>query len=174
MKPDSITHDSYFNHYINLVAETALMNAFDALTEEGHAFWLDITEEQGDFRYAEGKWSIKTVLQHIIDTERIFSYRALAIARGEITPLPGYDENLYAAASEADSRSMDDLVDELFSVRNATMLLFNSLTEEALNRVGTANGASISVMALGFIIIGHEIHHMNVVKERYLTVYETA
>lgn len=168
MKLPADSHAPFFDRYISLVEETELMNAFEVLTEEGHAFWLDITEEQGNFRYAEGKWSIKEVLQHIIDTERIFSYRALAIARGDTTALPGYDENLYAQNSEADPRSMDDLVDELFSVRNSTMLLFNSLTDEALNRVGTANGAPISALAIGFIIVGHETHHMKVVQERYL------
>ncbi|MFM1875744.1 MAG: hypothetical protein RL266_1481 [Bacteroidota bacterium] len=168
MKPDPRTYDPYFGRYIDLVKETELVHAFDDLTELSHSFWLDITEEQGNFRYAEDKWSIKELLQHIIDTERIFSYRALAIARGDTTALPGYDENLYANNSESDSRSMEDLVDELFTVRNATITLFAGMTEDALNRVGTANGASLSALAAGFIIVGHELHHMNVVKERYL------
>lgn len=168
MKPDPHTYHSYFSRYIDLVKETELRHAFDHLTELSHSFWLDITEEQGNFRYAEDKWSIKELLQHIIDTERIFSYRALAIARGDTTALPGYDENLYAQNSESDSRSMEDLVDELFTVRNATMTLFGGLTDDALDRVGTANGGSLSALAAGFIIVGHEMHHMNVVKERYL------
>jgi hypothetical protein len=169
MKPDSTAHSAYFSRYIDLVEHTDLMTAFDNLKEEGHSFWLDITEEEGDFRYAEEKWSIKEVLQHIIDTERIFSYRALAIARGDTTSLPGYDENSYAANCESDSRPMEELIEELFTVRNATVLLFNGLTDEALNRVGTANGAALSALAAGFIMIGHEIHHRNVVREKYLS-----
>ncbi|MCF8277790.1 MAG: DinB family protein [Flavobacteriales bacterium] len=168
MKPNPSTYGTYFGRYIDLVPQTDLSEAFNAITEESYAFWLNLTEEQGNYRYAEGKWSIKELLLHIIDTERIFSYRALAIARGETTPLPGYDENQYATHSAADSRSMEELVDEFFSVRNATMLLFNSFTDEALNRVGKANGNPLTAAAAGFIIIGHEIHHMNVVKERYL------
>ncbi|MBP9152690.1 MAG: DinB family protein [Flavobacteriales bacterium] len=169
MKPEPSTHSPYFSRYIDLVEETDLLTAFDNLSSEGHSFWLDITEEQGNFRYAEGKWSIKEVLQHIIDTERIFAYRALAIARGDTTSLPGYDENTYAANSEADSRLMEDLVDELFTLRNATTTLFSGLTDAALDRIGTANGASLSALAAGFIIVGHELHHVNVVKDRYLT-----
>ena len=95
---------------------------------------------------------------------------ASSLARGDTTALPGYNEDLYAANSKADLRLMEELVDELFTVRNATMLLFNGLTDEALNRVGTADGHSLSALAAGFIIVGHEMHHVEVVKERYLSV----
>jgi hypothetical protein len=168
MKPPSTAYGEYYQTYINLVEETDLLTAFDNLTSEGHSFWLDITEEQGNYRYAEGKWSIKELLQHIIDTERIFAYRALAIARGDTTSLPGYDENTYAYNCEADSRLMEDLVDELFTVRNASITLFGGLTDAALNRIGTANGAALSALAAGFIIVGHELHHIGAVKKRYL------
>jgi uncharacterized damage-inducible protein DinB len=121
-----------------------------------------------DYRYAEGKWTIKDIIQHVIDTERIFAYRALRISRNDITPLPGFEENDYVENTKANERGIQDLLAEFSAVRYATLFLFKSFSEEQLKRIGTASGTAISVRAIGFIIIGHQKHHQNVFQERYL------
>jgi uncharacterized damage-inducible protein DinB len=121
-----------------------------------------------DYRYAEGKWTIKEIIQHIIDTERIFSYRALRISRNDKTPLPGFEENDYVDNTDANKRGLQELLTELSAVRHATLLLFKSFSEEQLARIGIASENEISVRAIGFIIIGHQKHHQKVFEERYL------
>jgi uncharacterized damage-inducible protein DinB len=170
MRPQANTYGDYYRNYISLVEENDLFSALENAVDRSLTFWSDLTEEQGNYRYAEGKWSIKELLQHIIDTERIFSYRALAFARGEQTPLPGYDENQYADNCMAGSRSLKEMVHELAMVRKSTIALFKSFDESILENIGKASGSNLSVRAAGFIIVGHEIHHMNVVKERYLNI----
>lgn len=127
-----------------------------------------VGEAQGGHRYAPGKWSIKEVVQHVIDSERVFTYRALRFARNDTTALPGFDENTYAPASEADRRSMDELLAEAAIVRSATIALYRSFTPEMLARQGSANGNTISVQALGWIIAGHAAHHLRIIHQRYL------
>ena len=168
MRPQANTYGDYYRNYISLVEENDLFSALENAVDRSLTFWSDLTEEQGNYRYAEGKWSIKELLQHIIDTERIFSYRALAFARGEQTPLPGYDENQYADNCMSHSRSLQEMIDEFVLVRKSTIALFKSFDESVLDNLGNASGSNLSVRAAGFIIVGHEIHHMNVVKERYL------
>ena len=124
--------------------------------------------EKLEYRYAEGKWTIKEIIQHIIDTERIFSYRALRVSRNDKTPLPGFDENEYVDNTEANNRTIEELLTELKLVRQTTVLLFKSFSDEQLKRLGFASGHSISVRALGFMIIGHQQHHFKVFEERYL------
>lgn len=131
-------------------------------------FVQDIPMDKHDYRYAEGKWTIKDIIQHVIDSERIFAYRALRFARNDSTELPGFDENHYAATVNADGRHLKDLLTELSSVRHATLLLFSSFTNEELLRKGMASGYMLSVRALGFCIIGHQNHHMKIFRERYL------
>ncbi|HVE79813.1 MAG TPA: DinB family protein [Gemmatimonadaceae bacterium] len=118
-------------------------------------------------RYAEGKWSVREVLGHLADVERIFGYRALCIGRGDGTPLPGFDENAYVAAAGADARPLPELAEELDAVRRATLALYRGLTATALERAGTANGARVTVRALAYIIAGHEAHHLRILRERY-------
>ena len=168
MRPSKLAYGEYYANYIGLVKEDDVHNALANSVTPSTEFWSSLTEEQGNYRYAEGKWSIKELLQHIIDTERIFSYRALAFARGETTTLPGYDENEYADASLADERKLSDLVQELSVVRQSTLHLFNSFSSENLDKIGEASNAPLSARAAGFIIVGHEIHHMNVLSEKYL------
>lgn len=168
MRPANTDYGDYYKNYISLVEEDDLVLALSASVLRSEEFWNSIPEEKGNYRYAEGKWSIKELLQHIIDTERIFSYRALAFARGEKTALPGYDENHYADNCLADSRPLHDMVEELALVRKSTIMLFKSFDESVLDNIGKASGSNLSVRAAGFIIVGHEIHHMNVVRERYL------
>ena len=128
----------------------------------------NIPDEKWDYRYAEGKWTIKELVQHIIDAERIFCYRALNFARKDRSELPGFDENEFAAVSKADKRSKQDLLDELATVQKSSMQLFASFDDEQLNESGKANGNSIYVNGIGFIIVGHTMHHLNILKERYL------
>ncbi len=168
MKPASSTYGDYYKNYVALVPQEELSAALEESASVPSEFWNSIPEEKGDYRYEEGKWSIKELLQHIIDTERIFSYRALAFARGEQTALPGYDENEYADRCLADARTLSDMVNELLAVRKSTIMLFKSFDDGVLDNIGKASGSNLSVRAAGFIIVGHEIHHMNVVKERYL------
>lgn len=167
-KPDLATIPSFYHRYVQLVQEDDVVTALEKNTNEFLSFINSIPEEKWDHRYAEGKWSIKEMVLHMSDAERIFSYRALCISRGEIKSLPGFEENDYAAASKADKRSKKDLVSEFEAVRNATLSLFRSFDEEQLNNFGTANNNSISVVAIGFITVGHVMHHCNVLKERYL------
>ena len=131
-------------------------------------FVQNIPMDKFDYRYAEGKWTIKDIIQHVIDTERIFAYRALRISRNDTTPLPGFEENDYVENTKANERGIQDLLAEFSAVRYATLFLFKSFSEEQLKRMGTASGTAISVRAIGFIIIGHQKHHQNVFQERYL------
>lgn len=131
-------------------------------------FIQDIPMDKFDYRYAEGKWTIKDILQHLIDTERIFAYRALRIARNDQTALPGFDETAYAGATDANARHLQNLLTELSIVRQGTIHLFKSFTSEDLLKTGTASGYNVSVRALGYLIIGHQYHHIKIYKERYL------
>ncbi|HEX5054352.1 MAG TPA: DinB family protein [Planctomycetota bacterium] len=126
-----------------------------------------VDEARGMFRYAPGKWSVKSVVQHVTDGERLFCYRALCLARGETNPLPGFDENLYAANDGAAGRQLADIVQEFVSVRAATGLLFAGFDAAAWARRGIANGKAVSVRALPWIIAGHELHHLSVLRDRY-------
>jgi uncharacterized damage-inducible protein DinB len=158
----------FYHKYINLVNEQNLNEAM-----RNHQFSLvselkNIPDEKWDYRYAEGKWTIKEVVQHIIDGERIFCYRALNFARKDRNELPGFDENEFAAVSKADKRSKHDLLEELTTVQKSSMQLFASFDEEQLDQSGKANGNSIYVNGIGFIIVGHTLHHLNILRERYL------
>lgn len=124
-------------------------------------------ENAADLAYAPGKWTVKQVLGHLADDERIFAYRALCIARGDPRPLPGFDENAYAAAARADRLSLNELLDDYVAVREASITLFRCLDEEAWLRRGTVNGYSASVRGLAFHVAGHELHHHRVLRERY-------
>jgi uncharacterized damage-inducible protein DinB len=129
---------------------------------------LSLPEETLLFRYAPGKWSIKEILVHLSDDERIYSYRALRFARNDVTELPGFEQDHYARSSGADGRDVRDILRELAAVREATISLFKSFDKEALLRSGVANGAVMSVRAAVYHLAGHELHHVNIIKERYL------
>ncbi|MBI5914952.1 MAG: DinB family protein [Bacteroidetes bacterium] len=167
-RPQPNEFGPYFNTYISKV-ETG--DIVQLLTERQHStlgFLKKIPEAKWDYRYAEGKWSIKEVLLHVIDGERVFAYRALRIARGDKTPLASFDENLLAANCHADSRTPDSLMAEYEAVSNATIHLFRHLTDDDLGQIGTASGQPASPLALGYIIAGHEKHHLGIIRERYL------
>jgi uncharacterized damage-inducible protein DinB len=131
-------------------------------------FMRSVPESKLTFRYAVDKWTIKEILAHIVDDERIYTYRALRFARNDRTELPGFDQEVYAVESGANERSLDDLLGEFAAVRKATVALFNSFEERVLKRSGLANGSVMSVRAAAYHIAGHELHHLNIVKERYL------
>lgn len=167
-KPSPTEFAPFYQRYIDAIPEQNLFDAFDAQQQIVDHFFDHISEEKSLFAYAEGKWSIRVMMQHIIDTERIFSYRALAFARGEAQSLPGFDENEYADASDADRRSWAELCQELKMLRVSTMNLFKSFSDEMLTRQGKANGNPMSVRAAAYCIIGHLNHHVGILKERYL------
>ena len=166
LKPGS--YPSNFSGYIHLVENEDLNSVLKNQIETLKQFFNSIPEEKIDYRYAEGKWNIKEVLQHIIDTERVFTYRALAFARQEPNALPGMDENSYAKNSNADNRKWKDLVDEFEAVRQSTIHLYQSFSEPQLVLTGRTVSYEISVRALGYTIAGHSAHHVNILKERYL------
>jgi uncharacterized damage-inducible protein DinB len=167
-RPNLAQVPSFYHKYINLVQGDDLNVLLNDSKISIGTFLAAIPEEKWDFRYAEGKWSIKELVQHLSDSERIFAYRALCIARSETVSLPGFDENTYAAASKADRRSRQHLLEELSAVQQATALLFESFDDEQLERSGIANKNPITVRAIGFIIIGHLLHHKNMLQEKYL------
>jgi hypothetical protein len=167
-KPELSAVPSFYHSYINQVQEDELDQAIAANSRELFSILEDIPDDKWSFRYAEGKWSIKEMVQHIIDAERIFSYRALRFARKDQTPLPGFDENLFAEASKADGRTKQALISELRAVRAASALMFSSFDNEQLGSSGVSNNNGISVKAIGFIVAGHAKHHLNVLQERYL------
>lgn len=168
MKPDKSAYGEYFGRYIDLVKNEDLIGALVESELLIDGFWSSISEEKACFRYAEGKWSIKELLQHIMDTERVFNYRALSVARGENQTLMGYDHDEYALSSKADSRRWKDILTEYKAVRQATTLLFKSFDNQQLDLIGQANGLPLSARSAGFIIVGHEMHHLSILKERYL------
>ena len=172
MNQTTLISDEYSEHlaaYINQVSnEYPLLEELEISIHRLIKFVQNIPLDKFDYRYAEGKWTIKEILQHLIDAERIFAYRALRFARNDKTPLPGFDENDYAAEAHADKRSIQELLTELAVVRQATQSLFKSFSQEELLRKGSASNNPVSVRALGFVIIGHQNHHERIFQERYL------
>jgi uncharacterized damage-inducible protein DinB len=168
MRPDLSKAPSFFHGYINHVPENDLMEAFQNHSSAFTHLIEMIPVDKRDYRYAEGKWTIKEVLQHIIDAERIFAYRALRFARKDPTFLPGFDENAFADNAKADKRNWDNLVEEFKAVRLSSKYLFASFDEDQLNAAGNSNNNSIYVLAIGYILIGHATHHARILKERYL------
>ena len=158
----------YFQVYINQVAEKDLPSAFTNQSQVIKDFLPSISEEQSTIAYAPGKWTLKELLQHMIDTERILNYRALSFARKEAAPLPGFEENDYAKNSNANNRTWESLTAEFVAVRRSTLFLFDSFTPEMLASGGTANNNAFTVEGLGFIISGHFYHHKKIIEERYL------
>ncbi|MBD1210108.1 MAG: DinB family protein [Ignavibacteria bacterium] len=167
-RPESTEYPKYYANYIGKVQGDDLFAAMQATHRDTQALIGSLTEEQLRYRYAEGKWTIKDIIGHLIDAERIFAYRALRFARKDKTDLPGFDENEYVPASNANERNIHDLLAEFTVVRASTLSLLKSFSEEMLTQIGTANQNPISVRSLAYIIGGHEMHHLAVIKERYL------
>ncbi|HMI62780.1 MAG TPA: DinB family protein [Puia sp.] len=158
----------FYQGYINLIKEEDFREAIRRNTKQFRKFLEKIPRKKYDFAYAEGKWTIREMLQHIIDSERVFSYRALTFSRKDPSPLPGFDEGPWAAQAGGSTRRWKDLLEEFSAVRTATEYLFDALSDEQLRFTGNANGRSLNAFTLGFIIPGHVAHHMNILQERYL------
>ncbi len=168
MKPDIADYPPPFHRYISIVKESTIPEALKAQYMPALNLLQSITEQRSSFAYAPGKWTIKQMMQHIIDAERIFCYRGLCIARGEQQNLPGFDENEYADSSNADVRKWNDLLNEFVSVRNSTKILYKTFTDDMLNTRGISNGHPVTVNSFGFITVGHLQHHLAILEERYL------
>lgn len=167
-RPSPDEYPPFYAGYIGKVPDGDVIEAMIGGAEIAAALLHDIDEEQGEHAYAPGKWTLKEVLLHCADAERIFAYRALRIARGDQTPLPGWDEQAYTPQSGAKDRTMASILDELESVREATVTLFQGLPADAWERKGNANGKEITVRAIAWITAGHLLHHLGIVQERYL------
>jgi DinB family protein len=166
-KLNIIASDSFLT-YTNLVKEEDLVVALQKNSRRFSKLLRKIPRKKINFSYAEGKWTLKEMLQHIIDAERVFVYRALTFSRKDTASLPGFDENEWAITSKAVKRKWDDLVDEFEFLRASTEFMFASLEEDQLLHVGTANGKELNALAMGFVCAGHVQHHMNIMMERYL------
>ncbi|CAN5433970.1 DinB family protein [soil metagenome] len=166
--PSTDSYAPYFETYIGKLRGKDPVKLLESSVLELKVFLSEVPDEKEDFRYAEGKWSVKEVVGHIIDTERIMCTRALCIARGEKQSLPGFDENEYVKTAGFDKRSLYDLSHEFGFVRESTISLFKTLREEDLDRKGLANNNPVTARAILYIIAGHHEHHMNVLRERYL------
>ena len=168
-RPNSNEYAAYYQSYLDLVEDGDFLELASLNKKETAAFFENIPEEKHDYRYDENKWTIKQVLLHIIDTERVFAYRALACARGDKNTLPFMDENHYAKNADASGRTLKSLIKEFEIVRESSILLFENTTEEQSKFVGTIGGEyDITARALGYLMIGHALHHVHVIRERYL------
>jgi hypothetical protein len=167
-RPMPTDYASFYANYVGLVAADDVLSALKNDFEKQQDFFKNIPIEKHEYQYAADKWTMKEMLQHIIDTERIFAYRALAFARHDQTALPGFDENLYAANSNANARNWSSLCEELILVRKSSIHLFETFAPSTLQQVGNASNKNITVNAIGFIIVGHLLHHKSVAIERYL------
>ena len=168
IRPASGEYPPYTISYISLVPDGDIVATLGKQLDEMLALIRSISESRGDFRYEEGKWSIKEVIGHIIDGERIFAYRALRFARGDETPLSGFEQDDYVRNGGFDKRSLSDLANEYEHVRQSTIALFANLDDEAWARLGSSNDSPASVRALAFIVAGHERHHIEILRARYL------
>lgn len=168
-RPEATEHIAYYGKYIALVPEDDAIQALESQLTEGLALFKSIPESKGEHRYGPDKWTIKEVVGHLIDGERVFAYRALRFARNDRTDLPGFDETTYVPAGGFGRRTLADLIGEWELVRRANLAMFRGLDAEAWKRQGAANGSPISVRALAFVIAGHGRHHMGILRERYLT-----
>jgi hypothetical protein len=167
-RPQKTEYPEYFDQYIKLVKSEAVIRIMESQMLELQALLSDLPTDKEDYAYAPGKWTIKEVIGHMIDTERIFGYRALRFARGDKSELPGFDETLYVPQGKFNKRTFYDLAHEFGVVRESNIILFKNLDEEGLSRSGKANGLTISVRALVYAIAGHSAHHVNVIRQKYL------
>lgn len=167
-RPEKDEYLEYFDRYISLVPDGDVLDLFATQRDELVSVLRGLAPAMGDHRYAPGKWTIKEMVGHIIDTDRVFGYRAFAFARGDATPLPAYDQDDYVAATDYSKRTLDDLAEEFSLLRSSTLAMFRALDEREWGRRGTASDATMSARAVPYILAGHVIHHLGVLRERYL------
>ncbi|HEV2017599.1 MAG TPA: DinB family protein [Gemmatimonadaceae bacterium] len=168
MKPEKGEFLPYYERYIELVGAGDILGTLPRQMGETQALLRSLPAPVATYKYAAGKWSVNEVIGHLIDSERIFATRALRFARSDATPLPGFEQDDYVSNSNFDSYPLAELASELGSVRESTVFLFKHLQEDAWMRRGIANGAEVSVRALAYIIAGHELHHREILRARYL------
>ncbi|MEO6051564.1 MAG: DinB family protein [Pyrinomonadaceae bacterium] len=167
-RPETNEFAPYYNNYISLVEGDNVLPVLDAQPSQLRAIFSQVPEEKGTFAYAEGKWTVKELLSHIIDGERMFAYRILRIARGDETPIEGFEQDGYIENSNANNRSFAALIEEFDLQRRSNMLMLNNLSDEGSRRMGTASGFAISSRAIAYIMAGHVEHHLRILSERYL------
>jgi len=173
-KPESNEYAASYEKYVALVPHTDILSGLEAQRLQMAQLLTACSERDGNFRYAPGKWSVKEVIGHLADCERIFTYRSLCIARGEATPLPGFEQDDYVRTAGSARRQLRDLAEEFSVVRYSTMALYRSLDDEAWMRRGSANKNEVTVRALAFITAGHELHHRRILEERYFAAIPRA
>lgn len=167
-RPEKTEYDPYYETYVSLVPGGDLLGVLEGQPAELRSIFAGMPEEKGGFAYAEGKWTIKELLGHLTDGERMFMYRIFRISRGDATPIEGFEQDGYIENGRFNQRSFDDLLEEFNLLRQANMIFFSTLADVAWLRMGTANNCEISVRALAYIMAGHIKHHINVLKSRYL------
>ena len=167
-RPQPGEYAPYYDRYISLVQSSDILATLDEQRRETLLLLSGRTEEEGDYRYADDKWSVKEVLGHVNDTERVFAYRALRISRNDQTNIEGFEQDDYVKFGPFAKRTLEDLVEDYIAVRRATLTLFRNLYEEAWTRRGVANKNEVTVRALAYIIAGHEVHHRRILREKYL------
>lgn len=168
VRPDASEYAEYYGRYIARVPDGDVIAILEAQMQATARLLGGMTVEQGDYRYAPGKWQAKEIWVHVADAERVFAYRTLSFARGDPASLPGFDETVWAPNSGASARTLTSITEEVRTVRQASLVLARTLTDEQAVRRGTASGFGISVRALVYLMAGHELHHTAVLKERYL------
>ena len=167
-RPEKSEYAFYYETYISLVEGNDVIANLEAQILETSALLEGVSEIAGTFRYAEGKWSVKELIGHIIDTERVMAYRALRIARNDQTPIEGFEQEPYIENSNFDARNMNSLIEEFAALRRSNIIMFSNFAETAWTRMGTASENPVSARALAYIIAGHELHHIKILRERYL------
>lgn len=167
-RSDIKPYPSHFDVYIKQVEDIELLHALDKSMQQLNNVNLPSFEALGNSVYAPGKWTVPQIIQHITDTERVFAYRALRLSRNDETPLPGFDQDLYVENADPVPRNMEDLVNELKVVRQANILLYQYMNDEMLLRKGLCSNVEMTPLSLGFTIVGHQIHHLRIIEERYL------
>ena len=167
-RPGADEYAPYYERYVSLVPEGDVLGALSRQLDDALALLGSVPAERGDGRYGPGKWSLKEVVGHVVDTERVFAYRALHIARGDAAPLPGMDQDVFMAGANFGAYTLGELADEFAHVRRASISLLGHLDEAAWARRGTASDNEVSVRALAHILAGHAEHHFNIIRTRYL------
>lgn len=166
--PESTEYAHFYSTYVELVEKANIITILNNQMHEVFTLMNSVPGDKAYFKYAPDKWTLKEVLGHMIETERLFSYRAFAISRGDTQPLPGMDQNEYMEGNNYNKRTLANLSNEYLAVRVSTIHLLSSMTKEMIARKGNASGTDVTVRALAFIIAGHDIHHLNIIKEKYL------
>jgi hypothetical protein len=173
-KPDSSEYATFYEKYVALIPDMEIVQVLEAQRLQTAQLLAGCSERDGNFRYAPEKWSVKEVIGHLADTERIFTYRALRIARGDTTPLSGFEQDDYVRESGAGRRELQDLAEEFAVVRSSSIALYRALNAESCKRRGSANKNEVTVRALAFISAGHEVHHRKILEERYFAAIPRA